>query len=121
MAKKIKAVIKLRRATSQQWNDLNPVLREGEPGFSIDENIVKYGDGVTPWKELELPRGDALVVNAETHYEFPNIGNKNKIYKANSEGMLYQWLEDEMRYSPLMQTDILDIEEINGGNAYGRN
>ena len=51
--KHVKAVIQLRRATEQEWINLNPVLRVGEPALSIDKDKLKVGDGKRRW--LEIP------------------------------------------------------------------
>lgn len=47
------ATIKLRRDTAEDWTIANPVLSEGEPGLETDTRLIKYGDGTTPWNELE--------------------------------------------------------------------
>ena len=44
--------IQLRRDTLANWEAVNPILGDGEPGFVIDTNQVKYGDGSTPWNDL---------------------------------------------------------------------
>ena len=44
--------IQLRRDTLTNWEAVNPVLGDGEPGFVIDTNQVKYGDGSTSWNDL---------------------------------------------------------------------
>jgi hypothetical protein len=44
--------ILLRRDTSTNWSSNNPVLSSGEPGFAIDTNILKIGDGSNPWNDL---------------------------------------------------------------------
>jgi hypothetical protein len=44
--------IQLRRDTLANWIAVNPVLGDGEPGFVIDTNQIKYGDGSTPWNDL---------------------------------------------------------------------
>ena len=44
--------IKFKRGTAARWNELNPVLVAGEPGFVTDENRFKIGDGVTTWNDL---------------------------------------------------------------------
>lgn len=38
-----------RRGTSSQWRSSNPTLALGEPGFEVDTNGLKVGDGSTPW------------------------------------------------------------------------
>ena len=51
--KHVKAVIQLRRAKEQEWIDLNPILRIGEPALSIDVNKLKVGNGKDHW--LDIP------------------------------------------------------------------
>ena len=50
--KHVKAVIQLRRAKEQEWIDLNPVLRVGEPALSIDVNKLKVGNGKDHWQDI---------------------------------------------------------------------
>ena len=52
MATVIKTTFKLKRGTSAKWQELNLVLEAGEPGFEIDTNSLKIGNGYTPWNEL---------------------------------------------------------------------
>lgn len=60
------------------------------------------------------------IFNAQTHYDFPSIGYPNVIYKAESEHMLYQWIDSENRYDPLTTGSGIDnVTLINGGDAYG--
>jgi hypothetical protein len=53
--------IQLRRGDSAFWEDENPTLRSGEPGWERDTGRMKIGDGVTPWRELKyfLGGGDS--------------------------------------------------------------
>lgn len=46
------AKIKLRRDTSQNWNNIDPTLASGEPGYDTTNNKLKIGDGTTAWSEL---------------------------------------------------------------------
>lgn len=46
------AKIKLRRDTYTNWFNANPILSEGEPALDTTNNKVKYGNGLTPWKDL---------------------------------------------------------------------
>ena len=45
--------IQIRRDTTANWQTSNPVLDLGEPGYDTTAHIMKVGDGVTPWTELE--------------------------------------------------------------------
>lgn len=44
--------ITLRKGTSSQWSSANPILASGEPGFDLTNNILKIGNGITPWDGL---------------------------------------------------------------------
>ena len=44
--------IQLRRDTTVNWESINPVLAVGEPGLDTDVDLLKYGDGTTPWNDL---------------------------------------------------------------------
>ena len=113
----IKTVFQFRRATSAEWESVNPILREGEPAYATDIKRHKIGDGVTSWNDLPYADGDEFVVNAETHYEFPSIGKVNVIYKAEAEKQIYQWNPTELKYETLGVGEMSDIEIINGGRA----
>lgn len=49
--------IQLRRDTSANWERVNPILEDGEPGLDITTNQIKYGDGSTPWLLLPYASG----------------------------------------------------------------
>lgn len=48
----VQARIRFRRAWSHEWKNVNPILRDGEPGYDKSLNLVKIGDGVSPWNDL---------------------------------------------------------------------
>ena len=126
MAEIIKTTFQLRRGYEEVWNKNNPVLASGEPGFCIDKNALKIGDGVKTWKELEYV-GDSNagsviqsgVYNADTKEDFPLIGDVNIIYKARIERQLYQWNSDTATYEILVGNEISadDILILYGGSA----
>ena len=123
MAKRIKTIFQVRRATSEQWQCRNPILRVGEPGFSIDEGKLKIGDGKTAWNDLPYIGGnidEGGVINKKTFLEFPSIGDPNFIYKAEDEKKLYQWNSTCLKYEVISSAETeLDIDVIFGGNANG--
>lgn len=49
-----KAIFQYRRGSSAEWESVNPILREGEPGLDTTLHKIKIGDGVTPWNQLEF-------------------------------------------------------------------
>jgi hypothetical protein len=42
-----------RRGTAAQWSTANTILGVGEVGFAYDTNVIKVGNGVTPWNSLD--------------------------------------------------------------------
>ena len=73
--KRVKAIIQLRRATESQWIDKNPILREGEPAFSMDKMMLKIGNGIAHWSELPyIPRTiTADIVNILENYRVEDL------------------------------------------------
>jgi hypothetical protein len=45
-------LITFRKGTESEWNNANPILDNGEPGWDVSNNIFKIGDGVHPWNQL---------------------------------------------------------------------
>jgi len=63
---KIKTVFQFRRATAEEWllnKDVKPAA--GEPCFVIDENILKIGDGIHTFEQLEPINGVKLEIAAD--------------------------------------------------------
>ena len=52
--------IQLRRDTTANWNNVNPILADGEPGLDITTNQIKYGDGANAWVDLSYASGGGL-------------------------------------------------------------
>lgn len=52
MAKVIKTTFKFKRGTAAQWLETNPILAAGEPGFELDTNKLKIGNGISNWTYL---------------------------------------------------------------------
>lgn len=49
--------VQYRRDTKERWEEINPILMEGEVGFEIDTHHQKIGDGVHAWNDLEYEIG----------------------------------------------------------------
>jgi len=58
--------IKLRRDTSANWLESNPILAQGETGFETDSRAMKLGDGTTRWKDLKYAVTGNLKVTDNT-------------------------------------------------------
>ena len=50
--KTIKTTKNKKRASTETWESLNPILKYGEPGYEKDNGKLKIGDGITPWNNL---------------------------------------------------------------------
>ena len=55
----IKTTFQLKRGLAERWVAVNPILQPGEPGFELDTNKLKIGDGITPWNDLPY-QGEVL-------------------------------------------------------------
>ena len=112
--------IQFKRGTAARWEEINPILEAGQPGFVKDQNKLKIGDGKTHWNDLPYLNED-YVVNAQTHYDFPSVGKSDVIYKAESEKLLYQWNPTGLKYEVVGKVeftgDLSGIDTINGGSA----
>ena len=45
--------LKFRRDTSENWENVNPILAQGEPGFDLEAKKLKIGDGVNTWDSIK--------------------------------------------------------------------
>ena len=64
--------ILLRRGTTDEWEDANPVLAQGEPGFDVESRVLKIGDGQSPWEQLPGLMLDAEEYVAQTQAHLPD-------------------------------------------------
>lgn len=99
------------------FNDIEAALEESGIDVPYDTDTSEYGNLVR--QAVANSKG---VFNADTHYDFPSVGNVDVIYKAQSEKLIYQWNPTELKYEAIgasVEIEINDIELINGGNANG--
>jgi hypothetical protein len=76
--------IKLRRGYLAKWEEVNPILAEGEPGWAIDAYVLKVGDGKSRWTELpaiNVPDIDPAEIDAavEKYLEKNPINTKTDV------------------------------------------
>lgn len=101
------------------FDDIEKAIEESGIDVPYDTDTSEYGNLVR--QAVANSKG---VFNAETHYDFPSVGNADMIYKAQSEKLLYQWNPTELKYEVIgtsVDINIDNIELINGGNANGIN
>ena len=91
MADIIKTTFKLKRGLAEAWQRNNPVLAQGEPGFVVDTNRLKVGDGSTAWNDLPYVGAQSYVAN-DSYYNFPSIGQDNMFYVDLSNSAVYIWV-----------------------------
>ena len=56
----LNTIFQVKRGTSDVWAQLNPILRQGEPGIELDTGIFKVGDGVTEWLDLKAINSSSI-------------------------------------------------------------
>ena len=66
--------ILVRRDTAQAWYDANPTLLIGEQGYETDQRGLKFGDGVTQWRDLPYFMGFGGIDGGSP--ELPFAGNE---------------------------------------------
>ncbi len=65
MSRIIKTTFQLRRGLKQDWETINPLLAYGEPGFEVDTNKLKIGNGLEEWNDLEYLTGGSSTSGAD--------------------------------------------------------
>ena len=88
MAHKVKLTFQLKRGTAARWLELNPILADGEPGFELDTNKLKIGDGVHAWSDLVYITDAASLVTDEELQNAIDIAkeeilNQSGLYELN--------------------------------------
>ncbi len=95
--KTVKVTIQQRRGAYSDWKSKNPVLASGEVGYDQTLDVIKIGDGKTPWNSLPtfVKRKHDLnamsweeISDAACNYRAPmlfNIGDEKTITLASGE------------------------------------
>ncbi len=88
-------------------------LASGEPAFELDTGKLKIGNGIDNYADLPYLAGDGSEeqIVFGTHYEFPAIGEENKLYIAKDELKSYIWTG--LKYEIIS----VDGRELDGGSA----
>lgn len=119
MATVLNTTFKLKRGSAERWAEVNPILAQGEPGFVLDENRFKIGDGVSCWNDLPY-MGESNIFSGATKDDFPEKGYSWVIYKAEEERKIYQWNTTNETYEELSLSLIQDEDTVlvfYGGSA----
>lgn len=73
-----------RNDTAANWETKNPILMLGEFGFETDSGLIKVGDDIHSWKELDYINA-ASTNSAATHYEGTAQLKEDGSYQTNME------------------------------------
>ena len=65
MANIIATTFRLRRGLAEVWARNNPVLQSGEPGFELDTNRLKIGNGEVAWNDLPYINNDEIEISLD--------------------------------------------------------
>jgi hypothetical protein len=76
--------LQLRRGLADDWFDANPTLAAGEIGIETDTNTFKFGDGDTPWNDLEY----ALSGTVDDYIELSTKGVAGGVASLDSSGLI---------------------------------
>jgi len=86
-------------------------LSAGEPAYEVDTGKMKIGNGVDDYASLSYFGGAGEQIIFKSHYEFPNVGEANKLYVATDEHNTYIW--ENTKYVIIS----VDQHEIDAGGA----
>lgn len=111
----VQARLVVKNGPSSEWEAKNPVLLSGELGYAKDTNVLKIGDGITPWNALSSISGGltALVPGTATTVGGVLSSNKpNEISIDETGVMSLNQVSTSLLYVPEEEELILD-----GGKA----
>lgn len=107
MATVINTTFKLKRGLEARWAEVNPILAQGEPGFVLDLNRLKIGDGVTAWNDLPYLDSEQLLADNETIIIENNIIKLKGFIEAQAGAQLIKDANGELAWK-LPSTDTID-------------
>lgn len=114
MAQVVNITYQLKRGSTARWSELNPILKQGEPGFAYDSNILKIGNGIDAWNDLPVinaasyaisPDGDSLAVNVNnqmTIYGFADAEN-NQVPIKGEDGKIKWVTLDQVAFDGIIK------------------
>jgi hypothetical protein len=79
--------IQLRRDTTANWENTNPVLADGEMGYDIVTNEIRIGNGSNTWSQLSantISGGGGALTGNVTFDGINIIGNDNLRFQPNA-------------------------------------
>jgi hypothetical protein len=105
---------KFKRGQSDAWARVNPILAEGEPGYELDTNKLKIGDGVTAWNDLLYFSGSATI--SADGKSLNIIGKSLELYDfsaAEANQFPYKGEDGELKWTdrdiPMTEEEIISV------------
>jgi len=71
--------IQIRRDSESNWNNINPILADGELALTYDNNQIKIGDGSTNWSGLSYATGAPNLATVATSGSYTDLTNKPNV------------------------------------------
>lgn len=104
--------IVIRRDTTDNWEEYDPVLAEGELGLDINEDKIKIGDGSRSWRQLDWIVDKGFV----TEDKIDNlIGDIDDVEKIEIDDIVdgLNWILEAIKNSQVRMVEAKeDIEEL---------
>ena len=107
MATVLNTVFKLKRGIASRWAEVNPILHQGEPGFVIDLNRLKIGDGIRHWNDLPYLDNEQLLADNQTIVIENNTISLKGFIEAKAGAQLTKNANGELEWI-LPSTDTID-------------
>lgn len=61
----LNTIFQVKRGNKKDWEKLNPILREGEPGFELDTGKLKIGNGINTWDQLQYINSNLVNIDVD--------------------------------------------------------
>ena len=96
----VRATLIIRNDTASEWRTKNPILAKGEMGAEIDTGLLKLGDGIKNYNNLEYINYSKNVDN-QTIF----LNNQNQISLGNYGESYYTFNPDTKQYTEVIVTN----------------
>lgn len=96
--------IRFREDTSLNWQNVNPILASSEPGRETNTGLIKVGDGVTNWNNLNY-------INSSSTYNVTDVNADGNFYVRQKEdgSQIGQWINIEYILEETLPKTYLDL------------
>lgn len=103
MSTTVASTFQFKRGTEARWEEVNPILKQGEPGFVYDKNKLKIGDGITPWRDLPYVE-DETIDAMDATFADTNAGVVTGLVQT--DGKITSVIQRKVNFADLDDTDV---------------